>query len=421
MDPIIWNTPFLQKVAEVTKKQDEFVLLGALYAASVIIGRKIRIPYYDKTIYGQLYMLGSATTGMGKSTPTGIAKKLLRDVPNLCLSSVAESREGILDDCRRISGTQQVVVDGKAKTENVYAPQAYALIMNEYGEFGDKLISDSRGLIQSMCDFYQCDEPMVISGIKAKERAGVKGQLKIYPVEVSMLGTCTEDQFHSVFKHQKVSNSGFFNRHIIIPLPRTKWKDDTKHDDNREVFAQLGLSLHEDLEGVVYDRHFHEYRGADAMAALHETGQWNMFAEIYEGEDSDEVNRIKRLQEHTYTIAALYMAMNRHVEMTREDMLAAIAITKMDLETKKYLMDKGDSKAPEAPVWLQSSITIQKKIREKLEEKNDQLLRDLRLSIKQKNITSPQISMELAKMEKQGDIEIKDVGSNQKVVRLLDN
>lgn len=229
-------TDFALKVSPMTPRS--FHETSALFLASVVIARRVKIPMPYDDIYPNLSIAWLAPTTLYKKT-TGLnipRRLLLRDFPHL-LTPQDFTTESFISDLAgqepfNLSSASSAEQEAWRKERDFAAQRG--LVLDEFSGLLAGAGKDyNGGLLEAMLHFSDCD-PLFVRSTRSQGRVVVRNSY------LSFLGASTPAAVGRHFTQERLWSMGWWPRFIIMtPDSRPEWQDPQPTPEPPEISAAL--------------------------------------------------------------------------------------------------------------------------------------------------------------------------------------
>lgn len=357
-------------IADIIGVRDWRVWLGITAALSARAHRNLHANYYGD-LYGMGYWLLVSGSSTGKSLMTRTCAALLP--PSYRKKYSVESGQGLLN----LIATSEKGEDGRTST---LTPVPTLLMLSEWSTLLSNMEIRGSTLLEKLCECYDSEHAVEAN---RTEKQGHSDSFSVESPMLTMLGATTIKGFRKRVRDYH-KESGFLNRHFILPGPSQHWRY-FAHEEQEyfprselETYAQVSLSTS------------HTFGLGRSMRSLYEPvafaidGAWGarLFEPLHNARESeDDLSPYLRLHVYARRIAALYAWSEGADAIQRQHVEATHAAVECSHAFLRWLL----AEAPvEMPPWQRVQGEIEEKIVRKIKEKpgirKDELCQSLKRS-----------------------------------------
>jgi hypothetical protein len=396
--PQLW-TGHYGAIADIIGVRDWRVWLGITAALSARAHRNLHANYYGD-LYGMGYWLLVSGSSTGKSLMTRTCAALLPYDYRKKYS--VESGQGLLN----LIAASQKGEDGK--TTKQLTPIPTLLMLSEWSTLLSNMEIRGSSLLEKLCECYDAEHAIEVN------RTEKQGHSDSYSVEspmLTMLGATTIKSFRKRVRDYH-KESGFLNRHFILPGPYLDWKYLAKEEQEYfprselEAYAQVSLPTSQPFGLGRAMRSLYD------PVALVLDGEWGsrLFEPLHnERESEEDLSPYLRLHVYARRIAALIAWSEGADFIQRHHVEATHAAVECSYSFLRWLL----TDAPiEMPPWQRVQGEIEEKIIRKIKEKPGIVQRDL-CNLLRKNGGYPAISERIDKLLKSGAVSMRREGQKK--------
>lgn len=394
---IIWQGHHAA-IADILGLRDWRVWIGITAALSARAHRNLHANYYSD-LFGMGYWLLVSGSSTGKSLVTRLCSTLLQ--PDYRKKYSVESGQGLIN---LISKSDK---DEAGKTVALHATPTI-LLLSEWSTLLSNMDIRGSSLMEKMNECYDSEHAIEAN---RTEKQGHNDSASVDNPALTLLGTTTIRTFRSrVKEHHK--ESGFLNRHFLLPGPMIEWKYNSEHENfpreqlfdyaHHELPRSSTFGLGHPIREMYTPEAFYldDLWGKDILEPLHNH-------ELDEG--IEDGSPYRRLHAYARRIAALLawsessdLIQLHHVEATH-------AVVETSLKFLRWLLTDGPI---EMTAWQRTFSEIEEKIIKKIKEKpgirKDELCKALR-----KNGGYTAIAERLDKLTKSGGVTMRIEGQKK--------
>jgi hypothetical protein len=384
-------------IADIVGVRDWRVWLGITAALSARAHRNVHVNYYSD-LFGQGYWLLVSGSSTGKSLMTRLCSDLLPHDYRRKYS--IESGQGLLNIIA------ESIKDKAGKTIGLQSVPTVLLLSEWTSLLGNMDIRGST-LLEKLNECYDSEHPVEVN---RTEKQGHSDSLSVADPTLTILGATTGEGFRKRVQ-ERHKESGFLNRHFILPGPSTAWGYNSK----AEIWPrdQLIYYAHQELPRA------HTLGLGQAMSTLYEPDAYKLddiwgravLEPLHNGsrEDIADSSPYRRLHAYARRIALLYAWSDLSPLITVAHAEAAHAAVECSLAYLRWLLNEA---TVELPSWQRAVNEVEEKIVRKIKGtpgiRKDDVCKALR-----KNGGYPAIAERIDKLVKSGAITLRMEGQKK--------
>ncbi len=393
---ILWIGHY-EAIADIVGVRDWRVWLGITAALSARAHRNLHANYYGD-LYGMGYWLLVSGSSTGKSLMTRLCSELLPADYRRKYS--IESGQGLLHLIA------ESIKDDQGKTTGLQSAPT-VLLLSEWSTLLGNMDIRGSTLLEKINECYDGEHPIEIN---RTEKQGHSDSLSVADPTLTMLGATTIEAFRKRVQ-ERHKESGFLNRHFILPGPSIAWG----YNSTAEIWPR---------DRLIYYAHqvlprAHTFGLGQGMSTLYEPEAYVLddiwgrtILEPLHNSPSEEIGDsapYRRLHAYARRIALLYAWSELSSQIKVAHAEAAHAAVECSLAYLRWLLTDA---SVELPSWQRAQGEIEEKIIKKIKEKpgvrKDEICKALR-----KNGGYPTIAERIDKLVKSGAVLLRSEGQKK--------
>ncbi len=386
---IVWQGVF-QEVADRLGRRSWEIWAGTLAGLAATAHKNLHW-YYHRDLYGMVYLLLVAPTGVGKGIVTDVAYDLL---------PAGYTTRDSVQSGPALAPILAEITRGKGGEFLSAKPRPVLLLVEEWSQMVKASKIEFSNLQDILNTLFHRSRPWNLS---RSDRSGSGGDVVIPNPTLSICATTTESLLRANVGEKEI-RSGFMNRYLVLPGTFREWKFYTAGAANTSTHTLNGLL--EPLRAYAWGagRSVWEAYSPDALARAKGWGEANL-EEIMNAHGL-EAEALKRLHVYLHVLSLLYAWQGKFPLVEHQHVEAAIQIVAISQQFVKSLMQKASTEIPKFKQW---EIEYEAKVVGKIEERPGITERELYWLLKRHG-TSKDLFATLTKMVSNKTVESKKQG-----------
>ena len=392
---IVWQG-YWKQVADALGIYDWRVWIAVTAALSARAHRNIFTNYHGY-LYGMGAWLLIAPSGVGKRLVTDVCNLLLpRDYPNF---DSVESGQALAESLATITR--------EPKTGNILNIASYPsiLVTSEWSQLIKAVDFNGSSLLERL---HKAVDGEKFLNLNRADKKG-NGKLRIPNPTLTLLGTTTNEVYCDIIK-EKHTNSGFINRHFILPTEAKRWLYDAPNDViNYDGVEAIGFAMPEGRTfGIGHSmRSMYEDDAYKRDIAFGEK-----FLEPFRNEETPKRERdlFGRLHAYHRRIACIYAWAEGAEKIRLPHVLAAEAAVRT---SHQFLMELHGGQLVELPTFMKARGEVEEKILDWIRRNGDVTKRDVCEALR-RNGGFTAISEAIGRLQHEGALTVEAGGGRGK-------
>lgn len=346
---IVWQGIF-QEVADRLGRRSWEIWAGTLAGLAATAHKNLHW-YYHRDLYGMVYLLLVAPTGVGKGLVTDIAYDLL---------PAGYTTRDSVQSGPALAPILATITRSKGGEFESALPRPVLLLIEEWSQMVKASKIEFSNLQDILNTLFHRSRPWNLS---RSDRSGSGGDVVIPNPTLTICATTTESLLRANIGEKEI-RSGFLNRYLIIPGTLREWKFYTPGAANTSTHTLNGLL--EPLRAYAWGagRSVWEAYSPDALARVKGWGEANL--EHLMNDQGLEAEATKRLHVYLHILALLYAWQGGYKLVEPQHVEAAIQVIAVSQEFVRSLMRRAGVEVPKFKQW---EIEVERKVFAKIEEK----------------------------------------------------